>query len=64
MLITLSKTAPKPFLSDTQWFLIADLFPEPRWSRSADGLGTPLPSAKKCVLWVSMAEASWKALSF
>lgn len=24
-----SKTAPKPFLSDFQWLLIADLFPDP-----------------------------------
>ena len=24
-----SRTAPKPFLSETQWLLIADLFPDP-----------------------------------
>ena len=25
-----SRTAPKPFLSDSQWLLIADLFPDPQ----------------------------------
>ena len=37
-----SRTAPKPFLSDSQWLLIADLFPDP-CPKAAAGPRTPLP---------------------
>ena len=55
-----SRTDPPPFLNDSQWFLIADLFPQPRIS-SAGGRPRVLP--RQClegILWVLYTGARWK----
>ncbi len=36
-----SRTAPQPFLNDSQWKLLADLFPEPQ--RTSRGGRPPIP---------------------
>ncbi|WP_437186909.1 transposase [Planctomicrobium sp. SH668] len=57
-----SRTAPKPFLSDAQWLLIADLFPDPPVGPRG---GRPWRSSREClegVLWVLMTGARWKDL--
>ena len=56
-----SRTAPKPFLSDSQWLLIADLFPDPQVG--AQG-GRPRVRSRPClegILWVLASGARWKA---
>jgi hypothetical protein len=55
-----SRTAPKPFLSDAQWLLIADLFPDPPIGPRG---GRPWRSSREClegVLWVLITGARWK----
>jgi transposase len=57
-----SRTAPKPFLSDSQWLLIADLFPDPPVSRKG---GRPRVKPRPClegVLWVLRSGARWQDL--
>ncbi|WP_437193245.1 transposase [Planctomicrobium sp. SH527] len=57
-----SRTAPKPFLSDTQWLLIADLFPDPPMGPRG---GRPWRSSREClegILWVLITGARWKDL--
>jgi transposase len=57
-----SRTAPKPFLSDAQWLLIADLFPDPPVGPRG---GRPWRSSREClegVLWVLFTGARWKDL--
>ena len=57
-----SRTAPKPFLDDFQWKLIADLFPEP--PRTSAGGRPPVPP-RPClegVLWVLRTGARWQDL--
>lgn len=57
-----SRTVPKPFLSDSQWFLIADLFPDPPVGRKG---GRPRVPARKClegILWMLVAGGRWKDL--
>jgi transposase len=57
-----SRTAPKPFLNDSQWFLIADLFPDPPVSRKG---GRPRVKPRPClegILWVLRSGARWKDL--
>lgn len=57
-----SRTAPKPFLSDAQWLLIADLFPDPPIGPRG---GRPWRSSREClegVLWVLITGARWKDL--
>ncbi|WP_437206877.1 transposase [Planctomicrobium sp. SH664] len=57
-----SRTAPKPFLSDAQWLLIADLFPDlPVGPRG----GRPSRSSREClegIFWVLITGARWKDL--
>ncbi len=58
-----SRTAPKPFLNDFQWGLIADLFPIPQ--RTSRGGRPPIPP-RPClegVLWILRTGARWQALS-
>ena len=57
-----SRKEPPPQLTDEQWKLIADLFPEP--APSAQG-GRPRRAARECVegiLWVLRSGARWKDL--
>jgi transposase len=57
-----SRTARKPFLSDAQWLLIADLFPDPPIGPRG---GRPWRSSREClegVLWVLITGARWNDL--
>lgn len=57
-----SRTAPKPFLSEAQWLLIADLFANPNPSPRG---GRPRVLPRPClegILWVLHAGARWKEL--
>jgi transposase len=57
-----SRTAPKPFLSDSQWLLIAKLFANPDPSPLG---GRPRVPPRRClegILWVLHAGAAWKDL--
>ena len=57
-----SRKEPQPQLTDEQWKLIADLFPDP--APSAQG-GRPRRAARECVegiLWVLRSGARWKDL--
>jgi transposase len=57
-----SRTAPKRFLSDSQWLLIADLFPDPPVGPAG---GRPRVAARDClegILWVLITGARWKDL--
>lgn len=57
-----SRTAPQPFLSDSQWNLIKDLFENP--DSSPHG-GRPRVEARAClegVLWILKTGAPWKYL--
>ncbi|MEZ6068120.1 MAG: transposase [Planctomycetaceae bacterium] len=54
--------APKPYLSDAQWLLIADLFPDPPVGPKG---GRPRVPARAClegILWMLRAGARWKDL--
>ena len=56
--VTGSRTEPQPQLSDEQWFLIADLFPEQ--VMSSDG-GRPRIEARAClegILWGKRSKMS------
>ena len=57
-----SRMEPESHLTDEQWLLIADLFPEPE--RSPQG-GRPPTASRACVegiLWVLRTGARWKDL--
>lgn len=57
-----SRTAPKPFVTDTQWLLIAKLLADP--PASAKG-GRPRVAPRAClegILWVLVSGARWKDL--
>jgi len=57
-----SRTAPPPFLNDSQWFLIEDLFPHPPMT---GGGGRPRVVPRTClegILWVLYTGARWKDL--
>lgn len=57
-----ARTVPKPFLTDSQWNLIKDLFENP--DPSPDG-GRPRINARDClegILWVLKTGAPWKYL--
>lgn len=57
-----SRTAPKPFLSDSQWVLLADLFPDRPVGQAG---GRPRIASRPClegILWVLTSGARWKDL--
>lgn len=57
-----SRTAPKPYLTDEQWLIIADLFPYQR--TTARGGRPPVPP-REClegILWVLTTGARWQDL--
>ena len=57
-----SRTAPKPFLSDSQWNIIADLFEPPDPSPLG---GRPRVDSRAClegILWVLKTGARWQDL--
>lgn len=59
---TTERTIRNPQLSDEQWFLIADLFPEKEMTRAG---GRPPIAARPClegILWVLRSGARWKDL--
>ena len=60
--ITGSRTEPKPQLSDEQWLLFADLFPEPQMTPIG---GRPRVEPRSClegILWVLRTGARGKDL--
>jgi transposase len=57
-----SRTVPKSFLSDSQWFLIADLLADPAPSPYG---GRPRVAPRPClegILWVLITGARWQDL--
>jgi len=57
-----SRTAPKPFVTDSQWKLIRHLFPKPK--RSPNG-GRPRVDDRACldgIIWVLKNGARWQDL--
>jgi transposase len=57
-----SRTAPSPFLTDAEWLLIADLFPDPPVSPEG---GRPRISSRQClerILWILTSGSRWKDL--
>ena len=57
-----SRKEPEPQLSDEQWLLIADLFPQREMTAAG---GRPMVDARLClegILWVLMTGAGWKDL--
>lgn len=57
-----SRTAPKPFISDSQWNLIKDLFENPEPSPKG---GRPPIDARQClegILWILKTGARWQDL--
>lgn len=57
-----SRTTPPPFLNDSQWVLIADLFPDPPITSRG---GRPRVAPRAClegVLWILKSGARWKDL--
>ena len=57
-----SRTAPPPFLNDSQWFLIADLFPHPPITSAG---GRPRIDPRAClegIIWVLYTGARWQDL--
>ena len=57
-----SRTAPKPFLSDNQWELIANLFPDPPVGPQGGRPRVPNRPCMEGVLWVLRSGARWKDL--
>jgi len=56
-----SRTAPKPFLSDSQWLVIADLLADPPPSLLG---GRPRVKPRPClegIIWVLTSGARWQA---
>ena len=57
-----SRTAPKPFLSDSQWLVIADLLADPPPSPLG---GRPRVEPRPClegIIWVLISGARWQDL--
>lgn len=57
-----SRTAPKPFLSDSQWLLIAELLADPPPSPLG---GRPRVEPRPClegIIWVLVSGARWQDL--
>jgi len=57
-----SRTAPKPFVDDSQWLLIEDLFPHPPVSRLGGRPRVPPRACLEGVLWVLKTGARWQDL--
>ena len=56
------RTARKPYLADSQWLRLADLFPDPPVGPRG---GRPWVPPREClegVLWVLITSACWKDL--
>ena len=57
-----SRTAPKPYLTDEQWLIIADLFP---YQRTTPRGGRPPVLPRDClegILWILISGARWQDL--
>ena len=57
-----SRTAPKPFLSDSQWLRIADILADPPPSPCG---GRPRVEPRRClegILWILITGARWQDL--
>lgn len=59
-----SRTAPKPYLTDEQWLMIADLFADPDPSPKGGRPRVPPRDCLEGVLWVLHSGARWKDLPF
>lgn len=57
-----SRTAPKSYLSDSQWLLIADLFPDPAGGPQGGRPWVPPRPCLEGILWVLFTGARWKDL--
>ena len=59
---TASRTEPKPQLTDEQWLLIADLFPEKEMTHVGGRPPVPPRPCLEGILWVLISGARWKDL--
>ena len=57
-----SRTVPPPFLDESQWKLIADLFPHPPITSQGGRPRVPPRACLEGVLWVLQTGARWKDL--
>lgn len=57
-----SRTAPKPFLSDSQWLLIADLLADPPTSPRGGRPRVPPRPCLEGILWILVTGARWQDL--
>lgn len=57
-----SRTAPKPFLSDAQWLLIADLFPHPPVAPQGGRPRIPPRPCLEGILWILANGGRWQDL--
>src|SRR4030095_11216033 len=57
-----SRTEPKPQLTDEQWLLIADLFPDETPSKLGGRPAIPPRPCLEGILWVLRSGARWKDL--
>jgi|SRR5690606_127777 len=57
-----SRTAPPPFVNDSQWLLIADLFPDPPVSSKGGRPRVPPRPCLEGILWILQTGARWKDL--
>jgi len=57
-----SRMEPESQLNDEQWFLIADLFPEPAPSLEGGRPRCPVRDCVEGILWVLTTGARWKDL--
>jgi transposase len=57
-----SRMEPQPELTDEQWLLIEDLFPEPRPSPQGGRPRAPTRPCVEAILWILRSGARWKDL--